>query len=104
MVRTAQSTICPAPSTPGEPDCAAIDAALNAIPPGTTDILGTLKVVPGLQHVESATMFACGLGAAMNDPGSVGNNQQVFTGICRGIEGIAPFGVARDFVCGTPAG
>ena len=103
MVRTAQTTVCPAPQgNVGQPDCEAIDAALQTVPPGTTDVLGALKVVPGLDKVDSGAMFTCGLGAAMNDPSSVGNNQNFFNGMCRGIEGLAPFDAARDFVCGTP--
>lgn len=104
MVTTAQSTVCPSPSKVGEPDCVGIAAAMENIPPGTTDVLAALRVMPGLNYVDSGVMFTCGLAAAMNDPGSIGNNQQVFTGVCRGIEGLAPFGTAHNFVCGTPAG
>lgn len=101
-VRTAQSTVCPGPDTTGQPDCAGIAAALDAVPPGTTDVIAVLRQNPAWKSLDTGIMLTCGLAVAMDDPVNAGSNPQVGTALCEAGESLAPLDSANGLLCGQP--
>jgi hypothetical protein len=89
------------------PDCEKLAADYDALPTGTLDVLSLMRALPGLSLIEPATLVACGILAsaadAANPKPDPDANQQANTGICRGVESLAPLDTARDAVCGDPA-
>ncbi|WP_425005792.1 DUF732 domain-containing protein [Mycolicibacterium sp. S3B2] len=104
--------LCPGAAPPVQaiqgPDCQKLAADYAALPTGTMDVLTLLRAMPGIGAIEPATLVGCGILAdvsqAFNPKPGPAAGQQAGTGYCRGVEALAPFDLAQDFVCGKPAG